>query len=170
MESRRVYIGTSPPLKPQNAGAGQIAARAAFKWQVNEGQTMGFLIRWAGAFALLAATYNPTQWNFTRWALTNWEAQLPITILLGLLLFVGYIIYLRATLRSIGVFGMLLIFAIVGTALWVMYDQGWINLDDSNLLTWIGIVALSIVLAIGLSWSIVRRHLSGQADVDDIDD
>ena len=131
---------------------------------------MGFLIRWAGAFALLAATYNPTQWNFTRWALTNWEAQLPITILLGLLLFVGYIIYLRATLRSIGVFGMLLILAIVGTALWVMYDQGWINLDDSNLLTWIGIVALSIVLAIGLSWSIVRRHLSGQADVDDIDD
>jgi len=131
---------------------------------------MGFLIRWAGAFALLAATYNPTQWNFTRWAMANWDAQLPITILLGLLLLVGYIIYLRATLRSIGLFGMLLILAIVGTALWVMYDQGWINLDDSNLLTWIGIVALSVVLAIGLSWSIVRRHLSGQADVDDVDD
>ena len=131
---------------------------------------MGFLIRWAGAFALLAATYNPTQWNFICWAKSNWESQLPITVLLGLLLFVGYIIYLRATLRSIGLFGMLLILAIVGTALWVMYDQGWINLDDSNLLTWIAIVALSIVLAIGLSWSIVRRHLSGQADVDDIDD
>lgn len=130
---------------------------------------MGFLIRLAGAFALLAATYNPTQWNFYRWASTNWDAQLPITVLLGLILLVGYIIYLRATLRSIGLFGMLLILAIVGTALWVMYDQGWIALDDSALLTWIGIVALSLVLAIGLSWSIVRRHLSGQADVDDVD-
>jgi len=131
---------------------------------------MGFIIRWAGALALLAATYNPTQWNFYRWGMANWEDQLPMTILLGLLLLVGYIIYLRATLRSIGLFGMLLILAIVGTALWVMYDRGWIALDDANLLTWIAIAALSLVLAIGLSWSIVRRHLSGQADVDDVDD
>lgn len=130
---------------------------------------MGFLIRWACALVLLAATYNPTEWNFYRWALEHWETQLPLTILFALILLVGYIIYLRATLRSIGLFGMLLILAIVGTALWVMYDQGWIAFDDANLLTWIAIVALSLVLSIGLSWSIVRRHLSGQADVDDVD-
>jgi hypothetical protein len=35
---------------------------------------------------------------------------------------------------------------------------------------WIGIFALSLVLGIGLSWSIVRRKLSGQADVDDVDE
>ncbi|MEO1240160.1 MAG: DUF6524 family protein, partial [Pseudomonadota bacterium] len=36
--------------------------------------------------------------------------------------------------------------------------------------TWLGLVVLSIVLAIGLSWSIVRRRISGQADVDDVDE
>jgi hypothetical protein len=131
---------------------------------------MGFLIRFACAFALLAATYNPTQWNFYRWATVNYDAQLPITVLFALILLVGYIIYLRATLRSIGLFGMLLILAVIGTVLWVFYDQGWIRLDNPTFITWLAIIALSLVLAIGLSWSIVRRTISGQADVDDIDE
>ncbi|SFR35481.1 hypothetical protein SAMN04488005_0821 [Yoonia tamlensis] len=131
---------------------------------------MGFVIRWIFAFALLAATYNPTQWNFVRWSMGNYETSLSLTVLFGLVLLVGYIIYLRATLRSIGIFGMVLILAVVATLLWVMYDQGLISLDNPTLNTWIAIVALSVVLAVGLSWSIVRRKLSGQADVDDIDE
>ncbi|MCG3267214.1 DUF6524 family protein [Yoonia sp. I 8.24] len=131
---------------------------------------MGFIIRWIFAFGLLAATYNPTQWNFVHWSMTNYDTSLSLTVLFGLILFVGYIIYLRATLRSIGVFGMILILAVVATLLWVMYDQGLISLDNPTLNTWIAIVALSIVLAVGLSWSIVRRRLTGQTDVDDLDE
>ena len=129
----------------------------------------GFAIRLICAFALLAATYNPTQWNFVRWAAGGWETQLPLTILFGLILLIGYIIYLRATFRSIGVFGMLLILAVAGTIIWVLFDFGWISLSDPSVNTWIAIGVLSFVLAIGLSWSIVRRKLSGQADVDDVD-
>lgn len=131
---------------------------------------MGFVIRWIFAFILLAATYNPTEWNFVRWSMANFETNLSVTVLFGLILFVGYIIYLRATLRSIGVFGMLLILAIVGTLIWVLFDQGMISLDNPTVNTWIAIVALSVVLAIGLSWSIVRRRLTGQADMDDVDE
>lgn len=131
---------------------------------------MGFLIRWVFAFVLLAATYNPTEWNYVRWSMTNYETNLSLTVLFGLVLFVGYIIYLRATLRSIGIFGMVLILAVVGTLLWVLFDQGLINLNDPTVNTWIAIVALSIVLAFGLSWSIVRRRLTGQADMDDVDE
>ncbi|PXW67987.1 hypothetical protein C7964_10477 [Loktanella sp. PT4BL] len=131
---------------------------------------MGFVIRWVFALLLLMATYNPTQWNYVRWSMANYETQLSLTVLFGLILLVGYIIYLRATLRSIGIFGMLLILAVVGTILWVLFDQGVISLNNPSVNTWIGIYALSIVLAVGLSWSIVRRKLSGQADVDDIDE
>lgn len=28
---------------------------------------MGFLLCWLFAFVLLAATYNPTRWNYVRW-------------------------------------------------------------------------------------------------------
>ncbi|MFT6075681.1 MAG: hypothetical protein ACJAZ1_002611 [Yoonia sp.] len=131
---------------------------------------MGFVIRWIFALVLLTATYNPTDWNYVRWSMANAETNLSVTVLLGLILFVGYIIYLRATLRSIGIFGMILILAVVGTMLWVLFDQGFINLNSPTVNTWIGIVALSIVLAVGLSWSIVRRRLTGQTDVDDIDE
>lgn len=131
---------------------------------------MGFLIRWIGALALLGATYNPTDYNYGRWVLSGWETQLPLKVLAGLLLLIGYIIYLRATVRSIGIFGMVLILAVAGTLIWVAVDFGWIDLSDPSFNTWLGLIVMSLVLAIGLSWSIVRRRISGQADVDDLDD
>lgn len=131
---------------------------------------MGFLIRWICALALLAATYNPTERNYVSWVMSGWEDQLPLKVLGGLLLMIGYIIYLRATIRSIGIFGMVLILAVAGTLIWVAFDFGWLNLSDPSFNTWLGLLVLSIVLAIGLSWSIVRRRISGQADVDDVDE
>ena len=131
---------------------------------------MSFVLRWLFAFVLLTATYNPTQWNFVRWAMTNWDAQMPVVALLGIVLLIGYIIYLRATLRSIGIFGMLLVLALVGAILWVLIFYGLIDLRDPKLATWIGIFALSLVLGVGLSWSIIRRKLSGQVDMDDVEE
>ncbi len=131
---------------------------------------MVFLIRWALAFVLLAMTFNPTDWNYVRWASQNYTTETPMVLLLGLLLLVGYIIYLRATLRSIGTFGMILVLAIVGALLWVLYDWGLLSLDNQSLLVWIGLLALSVVLGLGLSWSHIRRAISGQSDMDDVGD
>jgi len=131
---------------------------------------MGVFLRWLFAFVLLAATYNPTQWNYVRWSTEHYEQMLSVAVLGGLLLAIGYIIYLRATIRSIGGFGMFLILAVVAALLWVLYDFGLLSLENRELNVWLGIFALSVVLGIGLSWSIVRRKLSGQADVDDVDE
>jgi hypothetical protein len=123
----------------------------------------GFVLRWLFAFLLLAATYNPTDWNFIRWVMS-------VAVLGSLLLIVGYIIYLRATMRSIGPIGMLRVLGLVGALLWVAFDLGWMNFESPTANTWIALVAGSFVLGIGLSWSHVRRRLSGQADMDDVDD
>lgn len=130
---------------------------------------MGFLLRWVCAFLLLAATFNPTEYNYIQWVRSYGSMNISIAVLAGLVLLVGYIIYLRATLRSIGAFGMILVLAVVGAGLWVLYDLGVLRLEDPTMNVWLGLGALSFVLAIGLSWSIVRRSLSGQADVDDVD-
>lgn len=130
---------------------------------------MGFLIRWAFAFLLLAVTFNPTAYNYVSWVRDYGYMNLSIAVLLGLLLFIGYIVYLRATLRSIGGLGMLLVIALVSACLWVLYDFGILRLDNPSFNTWIAILALSFVLGIGLSWSIFRRAVSGQADVDDVE-
>ncbi|MCX7559207.1 DUF6524 family protein [Sulfitobacter sp. F26204] len=130
---------------------------------------MGFILRWLCAFLLLAATFNPTEYNYINWVVDYGRANLSIAVLAGLILGIGYIIYLRATLRSIGAVGMLLVLAVVGAGLWVLYDLGVLRLDNASFNLWLGLVALSFVLGIGLSWSHVRRSLSGQADMDDVD-
>jgi hypothetical protein len=131
---------------------------------------MGFLIRWLCAFVLLAVTFNPTEFNYVQWARDYGRMNMSIAVLLGLLLFIGYVIYLRATLRSIGGLGMLLVLSVVSASLWVLYDLGVLRLDNSSFNVWLGLFALSFVLGIGLSWSIFRRAVSGQADVDDVED
>ena len=131
---------------------------------------MSFFLRWLFAFLLLTATYNPTSFNFVSWATANFESRLSVVVLFGLILLIGYIIYFRATLRSIGVFGMLLVLGLVGAILWVLRDYGLFDLSNPKLATWIGIFALALVLGIGLSWSIIRRKLSGQVDMDDVEE
>lgn len=129
---------------------------------------MGFLLRWLFALVLLATTYNPTPYNYVRWVADFGRQNISIAALAGLILTIGYIIYIRATLRSIGGFGMTLVIALVGAGLWVLHDLGLLKLDNGDLNTWLGLFALSLLLGIGLSWSFIRRKLSGQSDMDDI--
>ncbi len=131
---------------------------------------MSFMTRWTAAFVLLAVTFNPTQYNYVAWARDYGGSNLSIAVLVGLLLLVGYIVYLRATLRSIGPLGMILVLGIVGAVIWVLSDIGLISLDNPGVNVWLGLVALSLVLGVGLNWSHVRRALSGQSDMDDIDE
>jgi Family of unknown function (DUF6524) len=133
-----------------------------------QGEAMGILIRIIGAFVLLAATYNPTQWNFVRWSQANWASQMPLVLLLGLLLAVGYLVYIGATLRSIGAFGIVLVAAIVGALVWVLIDYQILTLQNPSINLWLGIIALAVILGVGLSWSIIRQRISGQATVDEV--
>tara|TARA_R110002096_G_scaffold273496_5_gene467396 strand:- start:288 stop:683 length:396 start_codon:yes stop_codon:yes gene_type:complete len=131
---------------------------------------MGIFLRWLGAFGLLSATFNPTEWNYIRWAGMNWDSQMPLTVLLGLLLAAAYIIYVGATLRSLGPFGMALVVSIFAALIWVLSDWGLLSMDNTGENVWLGILAMSLVLGIGLSWSILWQRLSGQATVDDVED
>ncbi len=128
------------------------------------------LIRWAAALILVFATYNPTSLNYVRWAMDNYTDNLSVVILLGLILFVAYAIFVRATLQSIGRIGIGLVLAVIAVLLWVLYDKGLLDPANGTLMTWIGLVALSFILGLGLSWSIIRRRISGQLDVRDSDD
>ena len=128
------------------------------------------LIRWGFALVLVMATYNPTKWNLVRWGLDNYDGRLPFVVLTALVLLVGWIIYLRATFRSIGPVGIVLVLSLVGALVWVFYDQGWLDIGNATVMTWIGLIALSFVLGIGMTWSIIRRILTGQLDVDEIDE
>ncbi|MDD9922064.1 MAG: DUF6524 family protein [Boseongicola sp.] len=128
---------------------------------------MGFLIRWISAFILLALTFNPTDFNYVRWAQEAWSTSTPMVVLAGLVLLVAYVLFLTAVFRGIGTMGVFLILAVFAALIWVLVDMGWISLDNPGVLTWVGLLAMSVVLAIGMYWGIFWRRLSGQLEVDD---
>ena len=128
----------------------------------------GLLWRWLGALVLVVVSYNPTSLNYIHWARTRFDDQMPYIVLAGLILFVAYIVYFRATFRSIGVLGIALVAALLAALIWVMNTIGILSLNNPTVLTWVGIIALSIVMGVGLGWSKIRRRLSGQVDVDDM--
>jgi hypothetical protein len=130
---------------------------------------MGILFRWLGAFLLLAAIFNPTSWNYVTWARAAWGEQTPLIIFTGLILGVIAMVYLVATMRSIGILGALVIAAIFAAGLWVLTDWGLLGLQNNALNIWLGILVLSLILGIGMSWSILRQRLSGQQTTDEVD-
>mgnify|MGYP001765096979 CR=1 FL=1 len=130
---------------------------------------MGFLLRWLVAFVLLAAIFNPTGWNYVTWARSAWADQMPLIVFSGLVLGVAAMVYLVATMRSIGLVGAAIIAAIFAAGIWVLSDWGLLGLGNSALNVWLGILVLSLILGIGMSWSILRQRLSGQASVDEIE-
>jgi len=131
---------------------------------------MGFLIRWFVAFVLLTITFNPTELNFVRWASTSWDDQTSFVVLFGLVLLVVYVVFLTAVLRGIGALGVVLVLAVIAALVWVLLDIGWLSIENPGALTWVAILALSIVLAVGMYWGILWRRISGQIEVDDDED
>ncbi len=126
----------------------------------------GFLFRWMGALALVLGTYNPTPYNFVAWVTddaTQGE-QIPLKFLLGALMIIGYVIYFRATFESIGFIGIGLALLFFGGVVWLLIDWGFLNLEEYGTLAWVILFVLATIMAIGISWSFVRRMLSGQVD------
>ena len=129
-----------------------------------------FLLRWLVALVLVFATFNPTSLSYFNWVADQDGGNLPLKALAGVALAILYIIYLRATWRSIGPVGMLLAVAFFGAIVWVLIDFGLLSPDRPTIMTYILLVILATILAVGISWSHIRRRVTGQADIDDVDE
>lgn len=130
----------------------------------------GFALRAALALALVLLTFNPSGYSYVHMLATGFPQVTPLEIVLGIVLLIAWIVYLGATLKSIGVFGMMLAFALFAALIWLVVSWGWVTLSDTHVITWIGLVILALILAIGMSWSHLYRRWTGQATVDEVDE
>jgi hypothetical protein len=96
--------------------------------------------------------------------------SLPLKALAGIVLLIVYVIYFRATWRSIGPIGVTLAAALLAAMAWVSIDLGLLNMAQPTIMTWVLLFAFATILAVGISWSHIRRKVSGQADIDDVDE
>lgn len=128
-----------------------------------------FFLRWLFALALVLLTFNPSGYSYYDWLAAALPKVTPVVAVCGLLLLIGWIVFIGATLRSIGSIGILLAAALFAALLWLLVSQGWLDLHNTRALVWIALFVLSLILAVGMSWSHVNRRLTGQTDVDPVD-
>ncbi|MCG6967699.1 MAG: DUF6524 family protein [Chromatiaceae bacterium] len=131
---------------------------------------MSFLARLIGAMVLVFATYNPSGYSYFHWVKDSMHDFGPLVAFAGVVLLIGWVMFLRATARSLGMLGILLAAGFFGTLLWLVIDRGWLDADNLKVITYLVLVLLSAILATGMSWSHIRRKLTGQIDVDDVED
>ena len=130
----------------------------------------GFAVRLVFALLLVLLTYNPSGYSYADWILRDYQNFNPYMAIAGLVLIIGWAIYLRATMRALGFFGIVLMLAACACFVWLLVYWGWLTLEASGPIAWICSVLVAMVLAVGMSWSHVRRRLSGQVDMDDVDE
>ena len=136
----------------------------------NEFNIGSFFARWLFAALLVFGSYNPTEYSYLSWLLAEGTELGPIVAIVGLILLIAWIVFLRATFLSLGWLGICLGAALFGCVLWLLVDVGLLSLDSTSAITWLVLLVLSLILATGMSWSHIRRRLTGQFDVDDIED
>jgi hypothetical protein len=130
---------------------------------------LGFLLRWAAAAALVFATWNPLERSFIHWTAPDFPHVEPLQAVAGLALLAAWLFFVRATWKSIGIFGILLGAAFLASVVWLFVSWGWLDLREPEAMAWVVCVTSSVLLAIGVSWSHLRRSFAGQADVDEIE-
>jgi hypothetical protein len=148
------------------------AKRSKNKVRTAAGQLTLLGIVWRFLFALLVVlgTYNPSGHSYFQWGVLHIRPFDPVKVVVGILLLIGWVIFLRASLRSLGGLGLFLVSALCAALLWLVTDWGLINKDSITTLTYSVLIIISLILTVGMTWSHIRRRLSGQVDVDEAED
>jgi len=142
------------------------------KKQVKSLSWLDVLLRFLAPLALVLITYNPSGYSFYTWftdALTAGSVG-GLHFLALVVLLIGWSILLVATWRALDTFGVILTCALLAAIVWVLIDWGLLRAGSASAITWIVLVCLAGVLAVGLSWAHVWRRMTGQYTVEETDD
>ncbi|TCO70860.1 DUF6524 family protein [Rhodovulum euryhalinum] len=112
----------------------------------------GFILRWVLAFILLAATYNPTTYNYITWAQANFETDNKALVVgIGVMLGLAILMYLVTMLRTMGLVGLVLVVIILGLLAYILQMKGVIDTGLTATNIWGGLAVISLLLAIATS-------------------
>ncbi len=101
----------------------------------------GFAWRVVFAVALVLLTFNPAGFSYFHWVSGNFPSVTPAQVVVG-----------------------------IAALVWLFVSWGWLDIRNATTMTWVVLIALGLILGVGMSWAIIRRELTGQASVDEIED
>jgi hypothetical protein len=129
----------------------------------------GVLMRVAFALALVYLTFNPSGHSYFHWLADGFPSITPAKAIAGLLLLGAWLFFVHSTFNALGGLGVGLLVALFACIVWWMVGRGWLSIADRASMAWVVLGMLGVVLGIGMSWSLIRQKVSGQASVDRVD-
>lgn len=111
------------------------------------------------SMGLVLLTFNPTGTSYFHAARAILPAVNGLFALEPVLLLTAWVVMLRATFRSLGFIGVMLVGALLGALIWVGADLKLFDLHDSTLRVWLSLLSVGVVLTVGLSWGDLRRSV-----------
>lgn len=129
----------------------------------------GFAWRIGFAILLVLATFNPSGHSYVHWVAAGLPKVTPAQAVAGIGLAVLWIFLWRSTMQAVGTLGFILMAAFTAALVWLFVSWGWLDVGNATTMTWVVLLALGLILGVGMSWAIVRRELTGQASVDEVD-
>ena len=127
----------------------------------------GVAARALAGVALVLLTFNPSGRSYVHWALADLSTFSALKAVPGAILLCGWVLYVRAAYISLGWLGLLLLSTVFASVVWLLSDLGVLDMHRPDLFGWVALVVLGLILGIGLSWSLVRRRLTGQVDIEE---
>ncbi|MEJ0019337.1 MAG: DUF6524 family protein [Acetobacteraceae bacterium] len=126
--------------------------------------TPGILVRTLACFLLVFATWNPTGYNFVAWARHSPWATPPEIAVAGTLLLALHILFLRIAWLSLGADGITAAIAIMLAGGLTLYQFDIIDLWQSAVWPYLLLSGFALLLAIGMTWSLLKRRIVGQSN------
>ena len=132
----------------------------------------GIGLRFLAALALVLLTFNPSGFSAFHWITSAIGASTfgPLHLLLIGVLLAAWAVFWIATWRALDTLGVVLASIVLGAIIWLLIDIGLLSANSVSAATWIGLVFLAAVLTIGVSWSHIWRRITGQVNVEHVDD
>jgi hypothetical protein len=127
----------------------------------------GLLLRFVLALALVLITFNPSGHSYLHSLASGFPEITPFKVVAGIALLIAWIVFVRATLQSIGVVGVVLMALFFAALIWLLVSWGWIDVNKarsagscSSFCRWFH----------GRISAHIRRRLAGQATVDEVEE
>jgi hypothetical protein len=122
----------------------------------------------AASVVLVLVTFNPSGLSYFHWVTGGENTFSAAQAVVGALLLSAWALGVRASFASLGPLGLGLAFLVCASLVWLFAEWGWLDPSRPSVLAWVGLIVVGVILGVGLCWSLVRRGVTGQVDVDEL--
>ena len=107
----------------------------------------GVALRFLFALLLVLLSYNPSGYSYFHWVYNSLSDVTPYIVIAGLILLIGWGVYIKATLNSLGIVGILVLAALFASLIWLFIYWGFLSVTDISAMAWVIEVLLAALLA-----------------------